>query len=573
MKTSASLICLFLTCFAAPAGERLATPTAAQQLYQDLEVIMFIHWSANTGRGPEFDDGKTPLDEINPAKTDVNQWIDAAEAIGARQILYVAKHVGGFCTWQTDTSEYSIRNTPYQDGKGDILRDLSDACWERGIKLGIYVYPGDLSRGVTIGSAGRTKDPARQEEYNRIIRQQWTEVLSRYGKIHEVWFDGSCIVPLDDIVEKHAPDAMVMQSKNATIRWVGTERGYAPYPAWNGVKSEHGKTGVSTAAHGDPDGDMWLPLEVNTTLKDHFWFWQPANEGKLKTLEYLIECYYKSVGRGHVFLLNAAPDAEGLIPEADMKLYRRFGEAIRERFSKPLASTAGKGGIVELDFGAPTAIDHVIIMEDIAFGERVRRYVLEGRRDGEWFEICKGTAIGHKRIDRFAEARVDKIRFRCVEAPYPPVIRSLSAYLVRDSNKYEKLGSHTDAYGNPWDIGAGRSYEGTRSLGSAADFHDTKAGRLVIDLSAHIDEPGQYELYLSKGDTPEHIVLRPYELWLEGIKSADFIGANTTLGALDLNLGAMPAKQKGSIVVRCSPKKKNLDLRTLKIHLRRISLR
>ena len=283
---------------------KLALPTQEQIDWQDMEQTMFICLDPCTWEGIEQGDHSYPIEKINPEKLDVHQWIDAAEAFGAKMVLFVAKHSSGFCWWQTETSEYSIKNTAYKNGKGDLLQELSEACKERGMKLGIYVYPGDLTYGAYLGGAGRTKDPNMQEAYNKVYRQQWEEVLSRYGEATEIWFDGNCIIPLEDIKEKYAPNAIVFGSSMANIRWVGNERGIAPYPAWNSVKKEDGATGMATAAHGDPNGELWMPLEVNTTLKDHYWFWSPENEGKLKSMDNLMECYYKSVGRGGLFSIK-----------------------------------------------------------------------------------------------------------------------------------------------------------------------------------------------------------------------------------------------------------------------------
>lgn len=224
-------------------GANLARPTESQYAYQELERILFIHCSPATWRGIEHDDGKTNIREINPTKLDVNQWCEAAKSWDARMILYVAKHVGGFCWWQTDTTEYSIKNTPYKNGKGDVLKDISDACRKHGLKFGVYVYSGDPAWGAGVGSGGRTEDPSKQEAYNKVLRQQLTEAWTRYGEINEVWFDGSCSIPIEDLVKKHLSGAVIMQSPYATIRYVGNERGLAPYPAWNTLKSEDLKTG------------------------------------------------------------------------------------------------------------------------------------------------------------------------------------------------------------------------------------------------------------------------------------------------------------------------------------------
>ena len=167
---------------------------------------------------------------------------DSAEAMGAKYIIFVAKHVGGFCMWQTETTDYGVRNIPWRGGKGDVLGDLAESCRKRGMKLGVYLSPYDRKQGA--GSGGRCRTKEAQQRYNTIYRRQLTEVLSRYGRMFEVWFDGSNVIPVGDILTKHAPRAMVFQGPHATIRWVGNEDGVAPYPAWNAVS---GKDARSTA--------------------------------------------------------------------------------------------------------------------------------------------------------------------------------------------------------------------------------------------------------------------------------------------------------------------------------------
>jgi alpha-L-fucosidase len=350
--------------------------------------------------------------------------------MGAKQIVFVAKHVGGFCWWQTETSDYGVRNTPWRGGKGDVVADLARSCRQRGIKLGIYLSPADSKFGAGVG--GRCKTSEAQERYNKVYRQQLTELLSRYGEVSEVWFDGSAVIEVGDILKRHAPKAMVFQGPHATIRWVGNEDGVAPYPAWNAVPEAAAKSGVATARHGDPTGTAWLPNECDARIRST-WFWNSKNASTLKSGEQLMEMYYQSVGHGAVLLLNNTPDTTGLIPEADVRRSAEFGAEIKRRFGKSIAETTGKGEVVELDLGKPTLIDHAVTMEEIAEGERVREYVVEGLAGEKWQALCSGTAIGHKKIDRFAPVEVTKVRLRCLKAAAPPLIRKLAVYAARSS--------------------------------------------------------------------------------------------------------------------------------------------
>jgi alpha-L-fucosidase len=406
----------------------LAKPTPEQVAWHDCEIGMFIHFAPNTWTDREYDDLSLPLEKINPERLDTCKWAVAAEAMGAKYIMFVAKHAGGFCMWQTDTTDYGVKSIPWRNGQGDVLADLAESCRKRGIKLGVYLSPQDRKHGAAVG--GRCETPEAQQRYNQLYRQQLTEVLTRYGEMFEVWFDGSLVVPVGDILEKHAPNAMVFQGPHATIRWVGNEEGVAPYPAWNAVSEADARGGVATAKHGDPNGACWLPNECDARIR-RTWFWNSHGADTLKSVDQLMEMYYRSVGHGAVLLLNNTPDPSGLIPEADARRSAEFGAEIRRRFGKSIAETRGEGSVVELDLAGPTTINHVITMEEIAHGERVREYVVEGFAGGAWKELCRGTAVGHKKIDRFEAAEVAKIRFRALQAAAEPKIRKLAAYHVQ----------------------------------------------------------------------------------------------------------------------------------------------
>lgn len=409
----------------------LAKPTPEQAAYQDMELGMFIHFAPNTWQDKEYDDLSTPLSKINPEKLNTDQWVQVAESMGAKYIVFVAKHVGGFCWWQTSTTDYSVKNTPWKNGKGDVMRDLSESCQKRGIKLGVYLSPADRKHGAEVG--GKCNTIEEQKAYDEIYRQQLTELLSGYGEIFEVWFDGSNIVEVGDILKKYAPNAMIFQGPHATIRWVGNEDGFAPYPAWNALSKANAQSGVATSDHGNPDGTAWMPNECDARIRAT-WFWNTKNAPTLKTVEQLMEMYYLSVGHGAVLLLNNTPDTTGLIPEADAKRSFEFGAEIKRRFSKNVSETKGKGEIVELSLDKPTAIDHVITMEDITKGERIREYMIEGFIEEKWQEIGNGTAIGHKKIDRINPVIVAKVRLRCVKSAATPVIRKLAVFNTTTNN-------------------------------------------------------------------------------------------------------------------------------------------
>ena len=403
----------------------LALPTPAQLAWQDLELGMFVHFAPNTWQDREYDDRSTPLSAMNP-DIDTDQWVEAAEAFGARWVVLVAKHVGGFCLWQTDTTEYSIKNTPWRGGRGDVMADLSASCERRGLGLGVYLSPRDDSQRA--GGAGRCATPEGQRAYDAIYRRQLTELLTRYGPIVEVWFDGSSVIPTGDLLAAHAPDAMIFQGPQATIRWVGNEDGFAPYPAWNALRRSDAETGIATAIHGDPDGDVWMPLEVDVSLRRPNWFWSTTNAKNILTLDQLLEIYYRSVGRGAQLLLNVPPDRTGHVPQPDLTRLREFGAEVWRRFGSPVAEVSGAGRTLTLQFDSPQTVDHVVLEEDLTGGQRVRAYRLEGAENGRWIALGEGSAIGHKRIQPVGPATVRALRLVVTESAGEPSIRRFAAF-------------------------------------------------------------------------------------------------------------------------------------------------
>lgn len=406
-------------------GLKLAVPTPEQQAWQDMEVGMFIHLAQQTWQDTEVDTMKTPLSAIDPAKLDTDQWVRVALSMGAKYIVFVAKHEGGFCWWPTATTDYSVKSVPWRGGKGDLLKDLSASCKAAGIKLGVYLSPQDKKQGATIG--GKVNDPAAQAAYEKLFRIQLTELLANYGDMVEVWFDGSLVFDVGDILAKHAPNAIVFQGPQATIRWVGNEDGVAPYPAWTAVKTGTKKWGDYTAADGDPLGDRWLPNECDARIRST-WFWKTGNQGTLKSLSKLVEMYEKSVGRGGVLLLNHTPDRTGVIPELDAARAAEFGAAIEGTYGVALSDTSGTGRELIAQPSTPVEADRVVIMEDTAKGQRVLAYELDAMIGDEWKTVAKGTAIGHKRIEQFPRTAVRAVRLRVTDSVAEPVIRRLSLH-------------------------------------------------------------------------------------------------------------------------------------------------
>ncbi|MFA5203575.1 MAG: alpha-L-fucosidase [Lentisphaeria bacterium] len=426
-------------------GIKLATPTADQLAWQDLAMGMFIHYAPNSWQVTqgEGDNLSTPLDKINPTKLDAAQWVDVAEAMGAKFIVFTAKHYGGFCMWPTKTTQYSIANTPWKGGKGDVCRELADECKKRHMPLGFYISPADLHWGVRPGGISRSGYPAHQKLYNQYYSEQLKELFTGYGDLVEVWFDGSAdTAVVKPLLERYQPHAMVFCSGAATMRFIGNESGCAPYPTWNTVSSDalekmwpycgdppcgHGPA----ATQGKDITPVWLPAESCTTSRSGYWFWSPDNAGYLHPVEKMMQIYYETVGRNCVLLMNQTPDPSGLIPERDARRAAQFGAEIRKRLEQPLAETMGDGDELELTLPAAAMVDHIILMEDTTRGERVLQYYVEAldQANNNWVPLSVGSAVGHRKIDVVnASVPTQKVRLKIVKAMLPPAIRKFAVY-------------------------------------------------------------------------------------------------------------------------------------------------
>ena len=435
--------------WAAPGG-MLARPTAQQLLWHEQELGMFFHYDI-----PVFKPGwnfrqwdKRPGPEIyNPDKLDTDQWISAATALGAKYVVLVAKHCTGFLQWQTDLYPYGCKQAPWRGGKGDLVKDFVESARRAGLKVGLYAstsangYLNVDNPGIV--NRGRGGDEAAQKHYNRICEQMCTELYSRYGELFEIWYDGGVLAPekggpdLVPIMAKHQPNAIIFSgpdnAKNP-IRWIGNERGVAPYPCW-------GSTDAGTADGGDrerrnarnygsPDGRFWAPGECDVPLYPDKWMWGDPGCWRRWSRDQLTDMYYRSVGRNCNLLLNANPDNHGLVPEGDIAEYKWIASMIKERFGSPLATAEGKGpgNVLELSFAAPMPVNQVVLQEDIREGHHIRKYIVEGElAEGGVKTLCEGTCIGHKRIQMFAPEAVRKLRLRVTEEKGAPLIRSLAA--------------------------------------------------------------------------------------------------------------------------------------------------
>ncbi len=403
----------------------LAKPTKQQLAWHDLEMGMFCHFGINTFHDQEWGDGTDPAESFNPSQLDARQWVKLAKDAGFRYFILTAKHHDGFCLWPTKTTDYSVKSSPWKDGKGDVVRECAEACREFDMPFGLYLSPWDRHEPCYADKAA----------YDDFYCRQLTELLTGYGPLVEIWFDGAGSEGrvydwprIMSIVRQYQPDAMVFNMGAPTIRWVGNEDGVAPYPCWNTAEQARLSMFTNEMAQWLPETPDWVPAECDVPIRRKHWFWHPNDEQSLLSLEELLDIYYRSVGHGCNLLLNVAPDNRGLIPEADFLRVMEFGNELRRRFAAPIAETSGEGDEIVLELPDERAVNHVVTMEQISLGERVLEYVLEAESRGRWIELARGTAIGHKKIDTFPAVKASRIRLTITRSVEKPVIRHLAVF-------------------------------------------------------------------------------------------------------------------------------------------------
>ncbi len=546
---------------------KIPIPTKGQIEWQEQERLMFVCIDPCTWQGREYDNHTTELSDMKLSKLNTDQWCEAAVSWGAKQILFVAKHTGGFCWWQTETSDYSVKNIAWKDGKGDLLEELTKSCKKHGLNMGIYVYPGDDTWGAGIGSGGKTRDTEKQDAYNKVFRQQLREVsqkIKKQGvKIVEYWFDGSCIIDVGDIMEEEAPDAVILQGPYANIRWVGTEKGSMKYDlSWSTVQSADLATGVSTSYHSDKNGDAWAPCEVNTTLYDHYWFWAKEKEAKRKSLNELMRVFYESVGQGTVMLLNSSPNTDGLIPEADMELYKALGDEIKKRFDQPLATATGqsKDGTYQIDLGSIKTVNHIIVAEDYTKGERIRKYLVEGWDGSVWKKITSGEHVGRKHINFFDDFNVSKLRLKITESVAEPLVTTFSAYNVKGKKP-------TLSHYNPHSVDSAWLQANKKNLQSNWHIVDkwekssikNEEVKLNIDLTGKITEAGQWQVKFQLEDEKAKVLFQDAVLYQQEQASVSGVLQQSKVSPMVWNINRTAVVTEGSENIKLHITLKNIN--------------
>lgn len=465
-------------------------PSDRQLKHQQLEFYGFIHFTVNTFTDREWGDGAESPEIFNPAGLDAGQWARVAKDAGMRGLILTCKHHDGFCLWPSKYTRHSLASSPYKDGKGDVVRELSDACKKEGIAFGVYLSPWDRNH-PSYGS-GR--------EYDDYFTGQLEELLGNYGDIFAVWFDGACgegpngkkqIYDWEryyEVIRRLQPQACISVC-GPDVRWCGNEAGHTRASEWSVVPARTADTEkiaqcsqqkdeeafrLRTISAQDMDlgsrkileGEeslIWYPAEVNTSIRPG-WFYHASEDDKVRELGELIHIYENSVGGNATFLLNIPPDRNGLIHPADMQRLHELGEYIRNTYKQNLADSAritceqameGYGadylrcddyegclrtedGVtacdIVLEWQKPVKINRVVLKENLYFSQRIERFAVEAWANDGFRCIYEGTAVGYKKIAVLKELETEKLRIRILDARVAPVIAFLGVYGKMESD-------------------------------------------------------------------------------------------------------------------------------------------
>ncbi len=461
IKASLLVCCLAALCslhFAPFTLAQPVLPSRDQVRLQDMEMYAFLHYSLNTYTDQEWGFGNEDPKLFNPSRLDVRQWVRTCKGAGMKGIIFTAKHHCGFCMWPSAYTDYSVKSSPWKDGKGDVVKELAEACKEYGLRFAVYLSPWD-----------RNHPEYGREGYVTYFRNQLRELLTNYGDIFEVWFDGAnggngwygganetrkierTYYQWDEtyeLIRELQPHCIIWNDnagRRGDLRWVATEAGYVGETNWSMLNST-GAVSRNDLHYGVENGDVWVPGETNTSIRPG-WFYHESENGHVKSLTKLMEIYYKSVGRNSTLLLNFPIDKDGLIHAEDSIRGAVFYQMVRRIFDHPLKAKFRKtdgGRVLTLTFKQPTDFNRLMIREDITKGQMVKAFRVEALTDGKWTELHdiiseeparSMTTIGRKRILCFPTTKTTQIKVTIIDTKAQPVIAGMSAYLAPDNDE------------------------------------------------------------------------------------------------------------------------------------------
>ena len=440
-------------------------PTPQQYAWQQMELTAFLHFGINTFTGREWGDGKEDPALFNPSELDAEQWVRTLKEAGFKMVLLTAKHHDGFCLWPTATTKHSVASSPWKNGQGDVVKELRAACDKYDMKFGVYLSPWDRN-AECYGDSPR---------YNDFFIRQLTELLTNYGEVHEVWFDGANgegpngkkqVYDWDafyQTIQRLQPKA-VMAIMGDDVRWVGNEKGFAGATNWSFLRAGEvypGYPNYRELQYGHADGNQWVAAECDVSIRPG-WFYHPEEDGRVKTVDELTDLYYRSVGHNATLLLNFPVDRDGLIHPTDSANAVNFHKNIQKQLEKNLlaglspkaSDERGKAfsakavtdndydtywatnddvtsATIEFDLPQPEKINRMMLQEYIPLGQRVKSFVVEYNQEGEWLPVKlneETTTVGYKRLLRFETITTDKLRVRFTDSRACLCINNIEAF-------------------------------------------------------------------------------------------------------------------------------------------------
>ena len=429
--------------------KELCRPTKQQQLWADCELGVIIHYSRGLlgmsrleGIAPEKAADPAGL---NPQKLDTDQWLESAAALGAKYAIFVTnqKNCQGISLWQSESNPRSMKQSPYERGTFDCVREFIKSCKKYNILPGLYYQTGFNGHYYNRESY-RTPGTKEHEEYLRVVEGDLTELWSRYGQLFEIWFDGGVVTRQDGgadvakLLEEYQPQAICFQGPKEhgqNLRWIGNEDGEAPFDTWSTADQKvchfDGKSRDELIGNGVPGGKYWFPAETDMGNRrpqaaGAGWGWAPGEEDLVWTPEELLERYYTSVGRNSNFLLGQCIADDGSFPDTEQ--YVKLGAYLRRIYERPLKSVRGEGATHILTLPQSSIIRNISIMEEISEGEKIREFRITAKTDSGERELLHAHCIGHKRLIRTADLRAREIRLDILQSEGKPVIRDFTVY-------------------------------------------------------------------------------------------------------------------------------------------------